>query len=58
MIDYYYLVEKIKGFPLQAKSFRNTATHQKLKGGGGSNIIHGEGMTLLVRPRVKNRYFE
>ena len=35
MIDYYYLVEKIKGFPLQAKSFRNTATHQKLKGGGG-----------------------
>ena len=60
MIDYYYyIVYKIKGFPLKAKSFRNTATYQKLKGGGGGcNIIHGGDMTLLVHPRVKNRYFE
>ena len=27
------LVEKIKGFPLKVKSFRNTATYQKLRGG-------------------------
>ena len=25
-----HLVEKIKGFPLKAKSFGNTATYQKL----------------------------
>ena len=30
-----YSLKKIKGFPLKAKSFRNTATHQKLNGGGG-----------------------
>ena len=30
-----HLVEKIKGFPLKAKSFRHTATYQKLAGGGG-----------------------
>ena len=28
-----HLVEKIKGFPLKAKSFRNIATYQKPKGG-------------------------
>ena len=28
-----HLVEKIKGFPLNVKSFRNTATYQKLRGG-------------------------
>ena len=27
---YLHLVEKIKGFPLKVKSFRNTATNQKL----------------------------
>ena len=27
------LVKKIKGFPLKVKSFRNTATYQKLRGG-------------------------
>ena len=27
--------EKIKGFPLRAKSFRNTAMYPKVKGGGG-----------------------
>ena len=31
-----HLVEKVKGFPLKAKSFRNIATYQKPKGGGGS----------------------
>ena len=33
-------VEKIKGFPLKAKSFQNTATYQKLKGGGGGGSIN------------------
>ena len=31
------LVEKINGFPLKVKSFRNTATLQKLKEGGGAS---------------------
>ena len=30
-----HLVEKMKGFSLKAKSFRNTATCQKPKGGEG-----------------------
>ena len=29
--------EKIKGFPLKEKSFRNTAMYQKFKGGGVFN---------------------
>ena len=33
-----HLVEKIRGFPLKAKSFRNTATYQKLRGGVPSNL--------------------
>ena len=43
----------IKGFPLKAKSFRNTATYQKFKGGSipPSPLYHGGGMR--VRPRVK-----
>ena len=28
-----HFVKKIKGFPLKVKSFRNTATYQKLRGG-------------------------
>ena len=28
-----HLVEEMKGFPLKTKSFRNTVTSQKLKGG-------------------------
>ena len=28
-----HIVKKIKGFPLKVKSFRNTATYQKLQGG-------------------------
>ena len=40
-----HFVEKMKGFPLKAKSFRNTATYQKLKGGGG---VH---KALLLVPR-------
>ena len=32
-----HTVEKIEGFPLRAKSFQNTATYQKLKGGGSIN---------------------
>ena len=49
--------EKIKGFPLKEKSFRNTAMYQKFKGGGGCSInppplYHGGGMTLRVCPRV------
>ena len=48
-------MEKIRGFPLKAKSFRNTAAYQKLKGGGEFHqppLYHGGGMTLRVRPRV------
>ena len=55
-----HLVEKMKGFPLKANSFRNTsftATYKKPKGGGGSinplSLYHGGGMTLRVRSRVK-----
>ena len=52
-----HLVEKVKGFPLKAKSFRNIATYQKPKGGGihrpPTTLYHGGGMTLRVRPRVK-----
>ena len=51
-----HLVEKIKGFPLKAKWFRNTATCQKHKGysiNPPSPLYHGRGMTLRVRPRVK-----
>ena len=32
-IKYIHLIEKITGFPLNAKSFRNTAAYQKLWGG-------------------------
>ena len=48
------LVEKIKGFPLKAKS-----TYQKLRGDEFHQppppppLYHGGGMTLRVRPRVK-----
>ena len=50
-----HLVEKIKGFPLKAKSFRSIATYQKPNGGSSINppLYHGGGMTLRVRPRVK-----
>ena len=49
------LVEKIKGFPLQAKSFRNTATYQKLWGGFRQSpvpLYQGGGMNLRVHPKV------
>ena len=51
-----HIEEKIKGFPLKAKSFQNTAPYQKLRGGGPSTplpLYHGGGMTLPVRPRIK-----
>ena len=51
-----HLVKKIKGFPLKVKSFQNTATCQKLRGGIPSTplpLYHGGGMNLLVHPRVK-----
>ena len=50
------LVKKIKGFPLKVKSFRNTATYQKLRGGvpfTPTASYQGGGMNLLVRSRVK-----
>ena len=34
------LVKKIKGFPLKVKSFRSTATYQKLRGGVPSTLHH------------------
>ena len=52
-----HLAEKITGFPLKAKSFRNTATCQKHKEGFHQPppppLYHGGGMTLRVCPRVK-----
>ena len=54
-----HLREKINGFPLKAKSFRNTATHQKLKGGVPSTspvLYQGWGMTLRIRPRVNTHF--
>ena len=45
--------EKIKGFPLKAKSFRNTTIYQKLKGGFiNPPLYHGGGMTVRVCTRV------
>ena len=44
-------VEKIEGFPLKAKSFQNTATYKKLKGGGDPlthPLYHRGRMTLSV----------
>ena len=53
-----HLVKKIKGFPLKVKSFQNTTTYQKLRGGGVPSppppLDHGGGMDLLVCERVKN----
>ena len=56
-----HFFEKINGFPLKAKSFRNTATYQKTLGRGtinphplptSSSLYHSGGVTLRVRPRV------
>ena len=47
-----HLVEKTKGFPLKAKSFRNViATYQKTQGKGSITappppLYHGGGMTI------------
>ena len=44
-----------KGFPLKAKSFRNTAMYQKLKDGFNQPpppLYHGGSMTLRVCPKV------
>ena len=49
-----HFVEKMKGFPLKAKSFRNTATYERLKGkggGGGFPLVPRWGMTLCVLSR-------
>ena len=45
---------------LKAKSFRMTATDQKLWGGvyQTSPLYHGGGMNVRVRPRVKLRKFK
>ena len=48
--------KNIKGFPLKAKSFRNTAMYQKLKDGFNQPppppLYHGGSMTLRVCPKV------
>ena len=52
-----HLVKKIKDFPLKAKSFQNTATYQKLRGGVPSTPLPctavAWGMNLHISPRVK-----
>ena len=52
-----HLVEKIKGFPLNEKSFRNTATYQKPGGGVPSTppCTTVGAVTLCVRPRLNNQ---
>ena len=55
-----HLVEKIKGFPLKAKSFRNTATNQKLQGGVPStppplSLCHGGGMNCVYVRGLRRR---
>ena len=47
------LVEKIKGFPLKAKSFRNTATSQKLLEGVPStpSPLYSVGINICVYVR-------
>ena len=51
-----HLVEYIKGFPLKAKSFRNTANYHDQNFGEGFHpplpLIPRWGMNLRVRPRV------
>ena len=50
------LLEKIKGFPLKIKSFRNTATKRKLQGVGFLSpppLYHDRVLNLRVRQRVK-----
>ena len=46
----------MKGFPLQVKSFRNTATYQKRQGRVPSTppaLVPARGMNLSARLRVK-----
>ena len=52
------LVDKIKGFLLKAKPFRNTATYQKPNGGGAidPHFYHSGDMTLRVGPRVNVKF--
>ena len=47
-----HLDDKNKGFPLKAKSFRNTATYPKLGRGGGPQLPF-----LRVRPGVERNSF-
>ena len=54
------LDKNIKGFQLRVKSFRNTATCQKLRGGvpfipPPPPLQNGGAMNLHVRPRFKVR---
>ena len=48
-----HLLQKTKGFPPKAKSFQNTATYQKLKGGAIPPSPLYNGGRMRVRPRVK-----
>ena len=55
-----HFVKKIKGFPLKVKSFRNTATNQKLRGGfhPPTHLVPRWGYDLRVSPRVKDFLFK
>ena len=55
-----HLVKKMKGFPLKAKSFQNTATYQELWGGVPSPLRLPPCITMgvricFLRPRVKRQ---
>ena len=43
-----HLVKKIKGFPIKVKSFQNTATYQKLRGGVPSTPCTAVGVSICV----------
>ena len=50
------LVEKIKGSPLEAKSFPNIATHQNPMGGGGGGAPQASTPSLCVYVRGLSLY--
>ena len=49
-----HLVEKTKGFPLKAKSFRNTATYPKLWGGVPPSTTVGVWICVYVQGLMKS----
>ena len=51
-----HLVEKVKSFPLKAKSKKKGEEVHQPQPLPPAPFFHGKGMTLRVRPRVKPAY--